>query len=335
MRLIQYNVHRFVSAGAAAGASTLPAIATALGQLAPDLLTLNEVDVAADPTCLDTLSSELGLPHVEFFGHVRGRYGNAVLSRYPLRRLASVHLEGGTEFEFPAGTRKLNGDVSKAGETHRIVRGMLGVDVQLAGDEGFTLACTHLDHMDIDQRKIQLRHALDELDKLQPDPATAVVFAGDLNALTRSDYSPDEWAHLEQRADRRGWQPPSTGDLDILVEHGFVDTAGRGDRRAKTAPAAEGASPIYRIDYVWLKQGAAAAAAADGDDDGGACTHAVAGDDGGAGASAPRLALEPLASFVAHEVRLSDHFPLVVDFEVRDANNPRRTSAPRSASCKL
>ena len=307
IRLIQYNVHRFVSTGAGNN-STLSAIAAALGQLAPDLLTLNEVDVAADPTCLETLSTELGLPHIEFFGHVRGRYGNAILSRYPLRRLASVHLEGGTEFEFPAGTRKLNGDISEAGETHRIVRGMLGVDVAVGENDGasFALACTHLDHMDVEQRKVQLRHALRELENLQPDPASAVILAGDLNALTRSDYSQDEWAHLEKRADSRGWQLPSTGDLDILVEHGFVDVAGNSNRRAKTAPAAEGSSPIYRIDYVWLKPGVTAASA---------CM------DADAGAPAPRLELEPHASFVAQEVQHSDHFPLVVDFKVHERTN--------------
>mmetsp|Transcript_34110 Transcript_34110/g.112930 ORF Transcript_34110/g.112930 Transcript_34110/m.112930 type:complete len:118 (+) Transcript_34110:98-451(+) len=111
LRVIHLNVHRFanVAAGSstsAAGSSTVGAVGAALSALHPDLVTLNEVDVAHMPGCLESVSTALSLPFVEFFGHVRGTYGNAILSRYPLSRRKAVHLEGGTEFRFPAGTRK-------------------------------------------------------------------------------------------------------------------------------------------------------------------------------------------------------------------------------------
>ena len=44
---------------------------------------------------------------------MRGRYGNAVLSRYPIVASSREHLRGGTEARLAAGTRKHNGDVAR------------------------------------------------------------------------------------------------------------------------------------------------------------------------------------------------------------------------------
>ena len=35
--------------------------------------------------------------HVAFFGHVRGRYGNALLSRFPILATRETHVRGGSE----------------------------------------------------------------------------------------------------------------------------------------------------------------------------------------------------------------------------------------------
>ena len=196
LRVIHLNVHRFanVAAGSstsAAGSSTVGAVGAALSALHPDLVTLNEVDVAHMPGCLESVSTALSLPFVEFFGHVRGTYGNAILSRYPLSRRKAVHLEGGTEFRFPAGTRKFNGEIAKENEAHRIVRGLLITDVELpSGLRPLGVAVTHLDHMDVAQRRTQLRHIVREAGD------GALLLMGDLNALTRSDYSDGAWRRL-------------------------------------------------------------------------------------------------------------------------------------------
>ena len=93
LRVIHLNVHRFTSvetASASGASNTTSLVAATLSNLAPHIVTLNEVDVRHRPGCLESVASELSLPFVEFFGHVRGTYGNAILSKYPLTRRASV-----------------------------------------------------------------------------------------------------------------------------------------------------------------------------------------------------------------------------------------------------
>ena len=41
-----------------------------------------------------------------------------------------------------------------------------------------------------------------------------IVLMGDLNAMTRSDYSAEEWAAHEKRNADAGWEPPATGERD-------------------------------------------------------------------------------------------------------------------------
>lgn len=281
LRLIHLNVHRFtsvepVSAAGAAAAATTSLVADALSAFSPDVVTLNEVDVRHRPGCLEAVADALSLPFVEFFGHVRGSYGNAILSKYPLTRLAAVRLDGGTEFQFPAGTKKFNGDIAKENESHRIVRGLLITDVELPGSVFLRLGITHLDHMDVEQRKKQLRHIVKEFDaldhgenemeekKTKKKHSTGSLLMGDLNALMREDYSAQEWQRLEERARSRDWQLPQSGDLQILRDSKFEDVAvmvagseaagleseySKGVR-LRTAPARD---PMYRIDYGWWR----------------------------------------------------------------------------------
>ena len=288
LRVVTYNVHRFV----ADGESTVDVISSAMRELAPDILALNEVSSSkedvhgATPSCLTRVASETGLPYIHFFGHVRGRYGNALLSRYPLRVRAEVHLDGGSEVVFPAGTVKLNDDVAQPGERHTIVRGLLLADIELPATPGearprlLELAATHLDHMDVRQRRTQLEHVVRAMQRAdgEPQPCASLVL-GDLNALTRADYSDARWGELEARARANAWQLPAAGDdLDVLRAAGFRDAAAS-ENVAMTSPAGGGC----RIDYAWLRRGAT------GDD---ACV---------------------VRSFVAADVAASDHWPVVTD----------------------
>eukprot|EP01062_Namystynia_karyoxenos_P038246 TRINITY_DN27767_c0_g1_i1.p1 TRINITY_DN27767_c0_g1~~TRINITY_DN27767_c0_g1_i1.p1 ORF type:complete len:305 (+),score=69.86 TRINITY_DN27767_c0_g1_i1:149-1063(+) len=263
LRIVTYNVHRFTAAD---GSCTLDAVAAALVRLRPDVVGLNEVDIRKRPGVLEQLASRLGPPdfHVAFYGHVRGVFGNAVLSRWPTVRQRHTPLRGGTELHLKPGTRKLNGDtVGPAGETHRISRGLLECEIavpvppahpQGGGSVALTVACTHLDHINEDQRLGQLRH-IAECAPL----AGCTVLLGDLNALQRADYSEAEWDALESRARNRGWAPPRHGCLRTLEEAGMVDCfaaarGGAGEVSRVSPPermTAHVGEPLYRIDYCW------------------------------------------------------------------------------------
>ena len=50
-----------------------------------------QVDTHSHPEAIKDISTRLGM-HSEFFGHVRGRYGNALLSKFPILSVAQHHL---------------------------------------------------------------------------------------------------------------------------------------------------------------------------------------------------------------------------------------------------
>merc|ERR1712023_9689 len=190
-----------------------------------------------------------GPEHLQFWGHVKGRYGNAILSSFPIQSTIYHHLRGGSEVSFTPGTLKLNGQIAQPGEVHRLARGMLEVLLELPGGVGLTVACTHLDHMSIEQRRVQLEHVVSLLD--QSEISRPVLLVGDLNALTRSDYTDAHWTNLCTRAESKGWSPPESGvDLDVLTSRGYKDASSVLKTCSLTAPVGH---PLYRIDYCFYK----------------------------------------------------------------------------------
>jgi len=116
-----------------------------------------------------------------------------------------------------------------------------------------TVAITHLDHMSEDQRGVQMSHVLEVLGS-----RPRAVLVGDLNALTRSDYSDSAWAVLEDRAASNGWSPPEPARcLDALRAAGFSDAYAdvhgslAGVERHLTAHVGH---PLYRIDYCFVSR---------------------------------------------------------------------------------
>jgi len=292
LRAVSYNVRRFKAVGS--GESTVNAIGDQLAALQPSLVALNEVDVRIRPEALSSLAAKLGAQYeYKFFGHVRGNYGNALISKYPIVSVRETHIKGGTEMALTPGIRKYNGDIAKAGEVHRLARGMLECDVEMPDVGVVTVAVTHLDHISEEQREVQLDHILEVL-----GPNTSrTLLLGDLNALTRQDYTAEEWTVLEDRNKEQSWTPPAAGCLDALAEAGFTDVfaaAAGVSRLSERRPDADGAlpqifsahvsNPLYRIDYMFQ------------------------------GDSLVRD-LNPTAAYVAVNMTLSDHFPVVFDLK--------------------
>eukprot|EP00927_Polykrikos_kofoidii_P034106 TRINITY_DN28937_c0_g1_i1.p1 TRINITY_DN28937_c0_g1~~TRINITY_DN28937_c0_g1_i1.p1 ORF type:complete len:388 (+),score=58.52 TRINITY_DN28937_c0_g1_i1:98-1261(+) len=255
VRVVTYNVRRFKSGD---GSSSVDAVADALVSLKPQIVVLNEVDVKSRPEALSMLANRLGNFEVAFFGHVRGHYGNALLSRYRIAATRETHLRGGTEIGFPAGTVKFNGEVAVDGEFYRIARGLLECDLELPSGALITVAATHLDHINESQRKVQLAHILEALEPIRQ----RALIVGDMNALNLRDYTAEEWAALEARHASKDWSAPATGSLELLEAAGFLDafveSRGGGPLSQRTSPAndpifsAHVGHPIYRIDYCFV-----------------------------------------------------------------------------------
>lgn len=209
MRVVQWNVRRFSDA---CGVSQVAAVAERLVRLNPSFVALNEVDLSLRPNALEELSEALGM-HYAFFGHAReGAYGNALLARTPIDATHRVELDGGTV-------------VTHRGNPHRINRGLLSCETRWHG-RPLRVAVTHLDHMCESQRALQATSVVRSLGTCAQGPT---LLLGDLNALTRRDYSAFEWAAHAEHNEAQGWAPPrdgaqSGGSLSTLFEAGFRDT---------------------------------------------------------------------------------------------------------------
>lgn len=307
LRVVQYNVRRLLSD---AGRSTFPLVADSLRALQPALVTLNEVDIGASPECVAELAAALNLRHHRFFGHARqGRYGNAILSAFPLETCRLVHLDGGTVVKFAAhdGTEV----------TKRIGRGAILADLIVSGTmagggtQELSVVCTHLDHMEEDERMTQTSHILRELrSKTGTDSSgAAALLCGDLNATRRSDYVPAEWQALNALNHSNGWRPPRDteaqgGCIHNLEDAGFVDTwrrvhGHRSDDEEARLWTAHVDQPRYRIDYVFANEAALGI-------------------------------FDVVDAFVDTTSKGSDHFPLVVDLQAkRQASDDAGQSNPK------
>ena len=124
------------------------------------------------------------------------------------------------------------------------------------------------------------------------------LILGDLNALSKPDYSSVEWRAHELNNKARGWGPPvdaSEGCLALLRTAGFIDcfkmVSNHNDAWQQVPWTAHVSSdgPRYRIDYVMSRAPKQPTA---------------------------KPQLVPREVHVEDGIRGSDHLPVVVDFEV-------------------
>jgi endonuclease/exonuclease/phosphatase family metal-dependent hydrolase len=194
-----------------------------------------------------------------------------------------------------------------------------------------TVAVTHLDHISEPERRTQLGHVVRALgDSEQLGGST--VLMGDLNAMTRSDYTEDEWAAHEKRNADAGWDAPATGAYDnqecmlapagtghhsvmfvlfvlgatcsgclrILEEAGFVDAFAKSALSKHKSPASTG---LAEVDRLWRWTGHV-------DEP----IYRI--DYIWTKTAATGVHLAVAGSFVATDVTHSDHYPVVADFDV-------------------
>jgi hypothetical protein len=66
-------------------------------------------------------------------------------------------------------------------------------------------------------------HALEYISKVS-NSSQAHLLLGDMNALTREDYSAHQWRLLEERHQTRGWSPPiHSASLELFKDAGYQD----------------------------------------------------------------------------------------------------------------
>ena len=167
LRVLSYNIHHGEGVDEKLD---LERIAGVIRQVEPDVVALQEVDRKVARTMAVDQPAELARltkMHVAFGGNIElqgGDYGNAVLSRLPIRRQANHKLPC---FE--------NGEQ----------RGVLEVDIDWpGGQEPLWFFGTHLDHRRKGEERLASAKAINEL--VGKHPARPALLAGDLNDVPES-----------------------------------------------------------------------------------------------------------------------------------------------------
>jgi endonuclease/exonuclease/phosphatase family metal-dependent hydrolase len=167
LHVVTYNIHHGEGTD---GKVDIERIAAVIKQADPDLVALQEVDQKVKRSGGVDQPAELarltGL-HVVFGGNIPlegGEYGNAVLSRFPIKRHEN-HLLPRTD----------------GGEQ----RGVLEVELEVPGKERLILLATHFDHRRPDAQRIDSAKVINALASKYKDEM--VVLAGDLNDVPESN----------------------------------------------------------------------------------------------------------------------------------------------------
>lgn len=190
IRVLCYNIHHGEGTD---GVIDLTRIAAIINAVEPDVVALQEVDDKTVRTQRVDQTTELGrlTNRTSAFGknidHEGGGYGNAILSKWPMKihdnlALPSLHIE--------------------EGRARREQRGVLIAKLELPNGGTFVLAATHLDARPGDEERFESARAINKYFGSQ-FPRVPALLVGDLNSTRNSRV-------LEEL--RREWH--IVGDVD-------------------------------------------------------------------------------------------------------------------------
>ncbi|MED6134763.1 hypothetical protein PIB30_039944 [Stylosanthes scabra] len=199
-----------------------------LRELDADVLALQDVkaDEQNDMKPLSDLAKALGMNYV-FADSWAPEYGNAVLSRWPIKRSNVQKLFDHSDFR----------NVLKA-----------TIDVPEAGEMNFY--CTHLDHLDENWRMKQI-NAIIQSNNDEPH-----ILAGGLNSLDESDYSQERWTDIVKYYEEIGKPTPKVEVMKYLKSKHYTDAKDYSGECESVVMIAKGQSVQgtckygTRVDYI-------------------------------------------------------------------------------------
>jgi len=231
MKLLTYNIHHWEGTD---GRVDVARVTQVIRESEADVVALNEVFHPAitqpgDQPLLETMAHTLNVAYV--FGETLpllpeagfpAAYGNALLSRYPIRS-AEAHLM----VDLPG----------------REQRGLLRAVLDTGQTAPLIVYVTHLDHRHEEARLAQLKSLLTLVARFGHHPH---LILGDLNALAPSDHdAPPDGLQKSGREVISGGQV-----VTHLLRAGYVDAyAAAGKGPPETWPTN---NPHARIDYAFL-----------------------------------------------------------------------------------
>uniref|UniRef100_A0A5B7CBY1 Putative DNAse I-like superfamily protein n=1 Tax=Davidia involucrata TaxID=16924 RepID=A0A5B7CBY1_DAVIN len=202
-----------------------------LRELDADILALQDVKAEEEKSMkpLSDLADALGMNYV-FAESWAPEYGNAVLSKWPIKRWTVQKIFDDTDFR----------NVLKA-----------TIDVPQTGEVNFH--CTHLDHLDENWRMKQINAIIESND-------IPHIFAGGLNSLDETDYSPERWTDIVKYYEEMGKPTPKVEVMRFLKSKEYTDAKDFAGECESVVMIAKGQSVQgtckygTRVDYILASQ---------------------------------------------------------------------------------
>ncbi|KAL2320912.1 hypothetical protein Fmac_029881 [Flemingia macrophylla] len=165
-----------------------------LRELNADVLGLQDVKAEEENGMkpLSDLARALGMNYV-FAESWAPQYGNAVLSKWPIKRWNLHKIFDHTDFR---NVLKATIDVPQEGELH--------------------FYCTHLDHLDENWRMKQINAIIQSNNEPH-------ILAGGLNSLDESDYSQERWTDIVKYYEEMGKPTPKVEVMKYLKSKHYTD----------------------------------------------------------------------------------------------------------------
>ncbi|PWA94659.1 DNAse I-like superfamily protein [Artemisia annua] len=165
-----------------------------LKELDADILALQDVkaEEEKDMKPLSDLAAGLGM-HYVFAESWAPEYGNAVLSKWPIKRSKVQKVFDDSDFR----------NVLKA-----------TIDVPQTGEVDFH--CTLLDHLDENWRMKQINAIIESNERPH-------ILAGGINSLDETDYSPERWTDIVKYYEEMGKPTPKVEVMKYLKNKQYTD----------------------------------------------------------------------------------------------------------------
>lgn len=165
-----------------------------LKELDADILALQDVkaEEEKDMKPLSDLAAALGMNYV-FAESWAPEYGNAVLSKWPIKRSKVQKIFDDSDFR----------NVLKA-----------TIDVPQTGEVDFH--CTLLDHLDENWRMKQINAIIESNERPH-------ILAGGINSLDETDYSPERWTDIVKYYEEMGKPTPKVEVMKYLKSKEYTD----------------------------------------------------------------------------------------------------------------
>lgn len=165
-----------------------------LRELDADILALQDVKAEEEKAMkpLSDLADALGMTYV-FAESWAPEYGNAILSRWPIKRWKVQKIYDDSDFR----------NVLKA-----------TIAVPHLGEVNFS--CTHLDHLDENWRMKQINAIIQSSDEPH-------ILAGGLNSLDETDYSQERWTDIVNYYEEMGKPTPKVEVMRFLKSKQYTD----------------------------------------------------------------------------------------------------------------